>query len=339
MFKGFAGVWSPLALAREVGRKPRPFKLAGEPVVLFRDRQGRPAALIDRCPHRGVQLSLGRVTGDGCLECPFHGWRFQADGRCAHVPLNHIPEDRLVRHRATALPVREAAGLLWVHTGPDPEDEPLVPDVLTDPRHSIFRLVKTWRAHWTRAMENMLDLPHLPYVHRRTIGFDLRRRLRPDSLMELTTEETPTGMVVRWSLDGQPDPAHLVWMKPNGMQLFVPVPGRQLFIHVWCVPIDQEHTRMVAVTARNFGRYNPLVRLFDQVNRYILHEDQAVVESSQPPIVPPAASEVSVPTDRPTLAFRKYYFNVLTPEERPDAKAQTGRSEPRHPLFQPTGAS
>jgi phenylpropionate dioxygenase-like ring-hydroxylating dioxygenase large terminal subunit len=77
MFEGFANVWTPVLLASDlkVGR-PVGVQVAGTPIVLFRGKEGKPAALVDRCPHRGVALSLGSVK-DGVIECPFHGWQLR----------------------------------------------------------------------------------------------------------------------------------------------------------------------------------------------------------------------------------------------------------------------
>jgi phenylpropionate dioxygenase-like ring-hydroxylating dioxygenase large terminal subunit len=107
MFDGFANVWTPLVQARILRRAPLRVVLAGEPIVLFRGEGGAIGALIDRCPHRGVALSLGRVGADGCLECPFHGWRFAPDGSNRHVPLS--PDARRETLGAAALPVRRIA--------------------------------------------------------------------------------------------------------------------------------------------------------------------------------------------------------------------------------------
>ena len=87
-FDGFADVWTPVLLRRRLGRRPVRLIVAGEPLALFRDRSGKVGALIDRRPHRGVALSLGRVTPEGTLECPFHGWRFDVAGTNRAVPLN-----------------------------------------------------------------------------------------------------------------------------------------------------------------------------------------------------------------------------------------------------------
>jgi phenylpropionate dioxygenase-like ring-hydroxylating dioxygenase large terminal subunit len=53
--------------------------------VLFRDDAGKPHALLNRCCHRGVQLSLGKVV-DGAIACRYHGWRYDGSGRCIHIP-------------------------------------------------------------------------------------------------------------------------------------------------------------------------------------------------------------------------------------------------------------
>lgn len=325
MFEGFAGVWTPVAIAQEVRSKPYPLTVAGERVVLFRNAKGV-HALLDRCPHRGVALSLGKVAADGCLECPFHGWRFAGDGACAHVPMNDVPPEKRAHLGAWALPLRERGGMLWMYTQPGaaPDSEPVVPAPLEAPEFTVWRAVRPWRCHWTRAMENMLDAPHLPFVHRRTIGRDMRRRLTDSSRMEVTTERTATGLRIRWAMDQEDNGAWLEFTPPNGMTLHIPVPGKTMHLHVWCVPAEANHTRMMVANARNFGLHNPLLRLFDETSRIIIREDKAVVESSFPQEVPPPSEEKSVATDRATLAFRKYYFEELRPSSAQAAPARAG---------------
>src|SRR6478752_2902657 len=130
---GLQGSWTPVALSRELGGKPRAVTVAGVAIALFRDGQGHPGALADQCPHRGVSLSLGRVAQDGCLECPFHGWRFRADGACAAVPLCALPESKGRLLGARAFAVAERGGLIWLYTGERAEaGEPTVPQDLRD---------------------------------------------------------------------------------------------------------------------------------------------------------------------------------------------------------------
>ena len=311
MFEGFANVWTPVMLARRLKRKPVALTVASEPLVLFRGADGVPAALIDRCPHRGVRLSLGRVRVDGCIECPFHGWRFDGGGNNVHVPLN--PDAKRERLFATSVPVRQVGDLLWIFTAPVKQApvEPLVPDALVDGALRRTYLERTWRCHWTRAMENMLDSPHLPFVHRSTIGRPIARRMTEHSQMTVSWEPQPWGGRQRSTLDSDSSYASLDFHRPNMMGLHIPIPGRRFVILALVVPIDVETTRLIVVSARSFAKWRALNPLFNRINGVIADQDRAVVESSQPKVVPPASQEVSVATDRATLAFRKYYFDAL----------------------------
>lgn len=325
--RGFARVWTAATLARRLrAGRPLSVEVGGERLVFFRDAGGVAGALIDRCPHRGVRLSLGKVSG-GCLECPFHAWRFATDGTNVEVPLN--PDARRDRLGATALPVRELGGLLWVYTAPlreltAPPPEPTLPDALTAPGLARTYLEVTWRAHWTRAMENMLDSPHVPYVHARTIGRFVRPLLKPGSRMDITWEPTAHGGLTTSTIDGggKEDAGQLQFYKPNMMVLIIPIPRQTFRMHALCVPAGRDTVRMIVVGARSFARLPLLNPFFNYANLRIVREDQAVVESSEPAIVPPPSQELSVRTDRATLAFRKYYLDELAGRDSPGAKAR-----------------
>jgi phenylpropionate dioxygenase-like ring-hydroxylating dioxygenase large terminal subunit len=311
MFEGIANVWTPILPARELGRKPKAVELAGEAVVLFRDGRGGVGAMLDRCPHRGVKLSLGRVTEDGGLECPFHGWCFDRGGACVRVPLNEPPAHEQVRRAAVALPARDVGGLVWVFTGATAPGEPDVPEALTQPGWARWLHYEDWNCHWTRAMENMLDMPHVPFVHRTTIGRLQRAAMRRDSVMRIQLEETALGFRIRSELDGRPTQGALEWRRPNGMVLWLAPgapPERGFRQHVFCVPLGATRTRLFVISTRTFLRYNPLGWLSDQFNRIIIHQDRAIVESSRPIEVPPPGDEPSSATDAPTLYFRRHYL-------------------------------
>ena len=327
MFEGFAHVWSPVALARRLRKEPLAVRLAGERVVLFRDARGTPAALLDRCPHRGVQLSLGRLTESGCLECPFHAWQFNARGEACHIPLN--PDAKRERLFATPLPVRELGGMLWVYTaaGTRAPAEPVLPDTLTRTGLARTHLEVEWNAHWTRAMENMLDSPHVPFLHAKTIGRFMRPYLRPDSRMDIHWEATSYGARTWAVLEGREahDAGTLDFYRPNLMALNIPIPGKTFCIHAYAVPRTERTVSMLIIGARSFATWRLLNPFFNRTNRRIAHEDRAVVESSEPAETPEAAEERSVRTDRATLQFRRYYFEVL----KPSSAATDPGSEPR----------
>ncbi len=313
MFEGFARVWTPVTLAKNLGTKPLGLVLAGEKVVFFRDAQGKARALIDRCPHRGVKLSLGRVSETGCIECPFHAWQFDGCGKATYIPLN--PDAKRENYGAMALSVREIGGVLWVYTdvsGDNPPHEPNVPDALTNEKLAFSRLEVEWKAHWTRAMENMLDSPHVPFLHATTIGRFVRPYLKPDSRMNIEWKDTEFGGETKSSVDDRDDGgAKLEFYRPNMMILHIPVPNQIFRMHSFCIPIDHERVRMMIIGARSFARLSLLNPYFNHSNAKIAEQDRAVVESSDPVIIPPAGQEQSVRTDKATLRFRKYYFDEL----------------------------
>ena len=310
-FEGFADVWTPVLHRRKLTAKPLRLVIANEPLVLFRDGRGGVGALLDRCPHRGVALSLGKVGDDGTLECPFHGWRFDVSGANRHVPLN--PEARCENLAAAALPVREIGDLIWIYTRPNAVDppEPMVPEGLTDPGLLRTNIDRDWACHWTRAMENMLDSPHLPFVHRKTIGRAYRRKMTRESRMDIEWEDTPFGGRIRASLDGEASGGYLEFYQPNIMALHIPIPGRTLRLHALVIPTESGRTHLTIVAARDFARFAVLEPLFRRMNGRIADEDRAVVESSGPNEVPRAGQEHSVGSDRATLQFRRYYDAVL----------------------------
>lgn len=324
MFAGFERQWTPIALSRSVRRgKVVRARVAGEDLAIFRTRAGAVGVLWDRCPHRGAALSRGEVKGESVV-CPFHGWELGVDGACRRVPL--CPSAKLDRLGGKAFSVREIGGLIWMFTGDDTRGvEPEPAPALIDPGWTHWTYAEDWNAHWTRAMENMLDVPHLPYVHRRTIGRGLRAQAAAEVELVCEVVPEPYGMHVVAEIEGHTVVERLEWRRPNGMVLHLASGRRKLRQHVFCVPIDAERTRMILVTARNFGRGNPFLALFDRLNPFILAEDRAVVESMRPREIPPAGEEKSVTTDAPTLYFRRYYHRELL-APAPDVPA--GRLRP-----------
>lgn len=152
--------WQAVALSRALGRKPKRAFFAGLPVVLFRDGQGKAAALHDRCPHRFAALSDGR-TRNGEVECPYHGWRFGADGRCTAIPglVGSLPHYRTRRFAVT-----EAEGAIFLSEG-TPEKAPYVHCL--QGQHVIVRHVtSSTRSTLIDTAENILDATHTHFTHK-----------------------------------------------------------------------------------------------------------------------------------------------------------------------------
>ena len=167
--------WYVAAWDDEVGREPLARTLLDEPIVLYRTEDGTPAALEDRCCHRSLPLSLGRVVGDE-LECGYHGLAFDAGGACVRVPgQSAVPPGAGVR----SYPVVERWKWLWVWMGdPARADAGLIPDWwwMDHPDWTMIRgnggRPLHVKCNYELITDNLLDLTHLSYVHTDTIGND-----------------------------------------------------------------------------------------------------------------------------------------------------------------------
>ncbi len=151
--------------------------LLGMPVVVFRGRDGAPGALLDRCPHRNVPLSLGRVVGSN-LECRYHGWQFDPGGTCRAVP--GLTGDPAGPARcAPSFAVRERDGFLWAYATPgvEPAREPFAFPLVDDPRYTTIRQVVEAQASLHAVAENALDVPHTAFLHRGLFRGGAKNRL------------------------------------------------------------------------------------------------------------------------------------------------------------------
>ncbi len=159
--------WYVLARSEEVKDKPLARTLMGTPLVLFRGTDGKVGALLDRCPHRNVPLSLGRVRGRH-LECGYHGWQFDHGGRCQAIPGLCGGEVDKAARAAPAFEVREQQGVVWVYGTPDqvPVRDPFSFPLVDDARYSTVRHVIDLKGSIHAAAENALDVPHTAFLHR-----------------------------------------------------------------------------------------------------------------------------------------------------------------------------
>jgi phenylpropionate dioxygenase-like ring-hydroxylating dioxygenase large terminal subunit len=139
--------------------------MQGTPLVLFRAADGRPAALVDRCPHRNVPLSLGRVVGD-TVQCPYHGWRFDAAGQCRAIP-GLIGEPGAKSRCAVSHATREQDGFVWVYSTPgvEPSHEPYRFPLLDAHGYTSVRRTLRARGSLHATLENTLDVPHTAFLH------------------------------------------------------------------------------------------------------------------------------------------------------------------------------
>lgn len=193
--------WYVLAWSQEIGAAPFSRRVLGEPIVAYRKSNGEPAALLDRCAHKLVPLSLGLVVGD-TLQCGYHGLQFDGTGTCVHVPgQDRIPPAARVR----SFPVAERYGAVWIWMGePERADTGLIHVIerYDTPGWAVMQGERQHHlTHYLNIVENLQDPAHTTYTHRSTIGNPASSEVAP------VTDEVDGHIVTyRWTLDSEPPP-------------------------------------------------------------------------------------------------------------------------------------
>lgn len=159
--------WWVIATSAEITREPLQRWALDLPIVLYRRGDGRAVALDDRCPHRWAPLSMGWLEGDE-LVCGYHGLRFAPEGQCVKVPTQAAVPAKACVH---AYPLIERGPFVWIWTG-DParagDSEPPAIDWLEEGGWSVLGGYMAAECNYMLLKENVLDLTHFGYVHRKT---------------------------------------------------------------------------------------------------------------------------------------------------------------------------
>ncbi len=163
--------WYVAGMGAHVTTQPQQRIICNEPIVLFRTEEGRAVALTDRCIHRRMPLSAGRVIGER-LQCGYHGFEYDSGGKCAAIP----GQDAVPRRAAVyGYPLIEKFGWVWVWLGDkdkaDPNQIPKMPG-LDEDGWVPFQDHLHVKANYQLLVDNLIDLSHETYVHTSSIGND-----------------------------------------------------------------------------------------------------------------------------------------------------------------------
>ena len=141
--------------------------MLGVRLVAFRDGDGNARVLSDTCIHRGASLSKGKIV-DGCVQCPYHGWQYDGEGRCVKIPTLK-DKSPPARAKVDSYPVYERYGVVFAFLGDLPESErPPVPVVDEDGVEGwevTGPIVFEINAYFERSIENGMDPIHNEFVH------------------------------------------------------------------------------------------------------------------------------------------------------------------------------
>jgi phenylpropionate dioxygenase-like ring-hydroxylating dioxygenase large terminal subunit len=265
----------------------------GEKLVFWRDDASQVHCIFDQCCHRGASLSAGHIENQH-VACPFHGFQYDSKGKVVLIPANGKHRDVPENYKVNAYFVKEAYGFIWLWFGDDfgaaAGPIPFLRNSSRDLHTDKFQ--KPGRSTIPEAIENQLDVVHLPFVHDTTIGRGNRKLVN--------------GPVVKWTdnlmtfyVDNQQDRGqnpkraseieayerlfHLQFQMPNTWQNII---SDDIRIVAAFAPIDDEHTHIYIRFYQRFMKIpglRHLVNRFSNIsNRVILHQDRRVVLTQHP---------------------------------------------------------
>ncbi|WP_435615239.1 Rieske 2Fe-2S domain-containing protein [Streptomyces coelicoflavus] len=310
--------WYPIVETQEVRNdKPLGVRRMGQDLVLWRDIDGNLVCQGARCPHKGANLGDGRMKGN-TIECPYHGFRYGADGACRVIPAMGAQARIPGSLRVATYPVREQFGLVWMWWGDErpAADLPPVqaPPEVTD--NQKLYATKRWTrpVHYTRYIESLLEFYHVTYVHRdhwfnyidylllygtpSKLGLDGRERyLAATRITNHHVETEAEGQTIRYSFDHcqEDDPANTThYVITFTFPCMVHVQTEQFETTSWLVPIDDENTEHILrwyeyEQVKPVLRIEPLRRLLPWASLYMEKwvqdpQDVRIMEHQEPKI-------------------------------------------------------
>ncbi|MGY4711502.1 Rieske 2Fe-2S domain-containing protein [Mycolicibacterium sp. CBM1] len=277
--------WQPIASAQALSNDvPHRVRILGEDLIVFRDGNGRPGVVFERCAHRGSSLFYGRIEDDG-IRCCYHGWKFDVQGRCldqACEPGGGLRRDVV---RQPWYPVEERYGLLFVYMGP-PDKKPPLPrfDCLEPleegeqyfasipaPGMEVTGLLQ--ECNWLQTFENAADPVHAMWLHAQHSGYQFEgvgttgfpESFFDPSRIEVEYFKSASGVSYRQRFDrpnADGSVSKMTWsidsVLPNIIALpdFVSLdPDVRHDCLIWGVPVDDTHHRFfISTRAKSIDR-------------------------------------------------------------------------------------
>lgn len=287
----------------------------GEKMVLWRDSSGNPVCQADQCPHRGAALSIGCLMGD-TIQCPFHGFEFDQKGTCTYVPANGRAADVPKALQVKTYEAREAHGYIYIWWGEPRADYPELPwfeDL--DEGFTSSDFVDSWPVHYSRAIENQLDVFHLAFVHATTIGRGGKRiadgpilHLDEKSMEIWVYNRLDDGKTTAKRANELPAPSRPYFLKFKFPHLWMNRISDDMRITVFFTPVDDENCILYLRYYQRFVKL-PLLRklVADLINLssiVILNQDKRVVVTQRPLKSGLKIGEKLIPADKPIIEYR-----------------------------------
>jgi len=302
-----------------VSDTPVASKLLDQALVIWRGPDGTPVVMQDVCIHRGTALSLGWLS-DGCIVCPYHGWRYDPSGACVRIPQKAASTVIPVKARVTRFECLESYGLIWAKLAPG-EPRQALPDI-PEYGQDGWRWVNTgpfeWHADASRQVENFTDFGHFPWVHPGLLG-DVNRPVVPDHRVETRGQVLHYTIVRPEAANTEAFPvfANEDKAKPerrSRYELHLPYTivlrlgwgGDKGMLYLFVSqPIARDRSRGYCIIGRNYDldQADTVLQAFEDT---IFGQDKRIVESQRPEQVPfDLADELHLTFDAVAVAYRR----------------------------------
>ena len=278
--------WYPIIFQRDFPNKyPYGFTLYNEPFVLFEDPTGKLACLRDICPHRAAKLSDGQII-EGTIECLYHGWRFDVEGKCQHIP--QLPDEAKIPHNACvkSFTVVEKQGIIWFWRGKkELANEDLIPTIpnLHSEDFVATDFVIDLPYDQSYLIENIIDPAHVHISHDGSIGD--RKRAQP-LVMEIQ-ESSIKGIQGRYKYSKQVNSnwIELNFIAPNLVRYGFTLGKNITFgTALYSIPTAKDSCRLLLRNYSDIKTWKPKLKprwLSHLENNRILEEDSVFIIAEQ----------------------------------------------------------
>ncbi len=349
--------WYAVLASKDIKKDKAAFaERFGERLLFFRDSEGAVVCLKDKCAHRGASLSGGSARGkfalkgtfpsggsatggplkctslsggfvkDGIIRCPFHGIEYDGSGKCVHIPSEgRASKQDFRRFNLKSYPVREIGDIIFVWYGDGPcVGEPDYFDIIEEPSFSYDQMDDIWHVHYSRVIENQLDVSHLAFVHHNTIGRGNKTLCNgpkviwlDDNTLRTSADNAPdTGQLPKPAEESTIKSTNLTFKFPN---MWLNHISDKLMILAFFIPVNEE-TSIISLRFYNkFTGIAPIDRFIAKtgsfMNKIIERQDKRVVETQLPKASTLYMKENLVSADFPIIEYRRRRGELIRESE------------------------
>lgn len=282
-------------------------RLLGEDIVIWRSDEGI-RAWKDLCVHRGTRLSLGKVLPDNRLQCPYHGWTYDAAGQCISIPA-HPEQKPPAKAKAFAYRAQIAYDMVWVCLGQPAYDIPAFDEWDDGAYRKILCGAYEFQAAGPRMVENFLDIAHFPFVHENILGTQQRPEI-PD--YQVTADEHGITAANIRVFQPNPDGSHIPNWVTYTYKVYRPLVAyfrkeaeQKFAILLMVTPIEEVRSLMWMWMAMTHGQgADETLRAFQDE---IAYQDLPIVQSQRPELLPlDLQAELHLRSDKTAIAYRRW---------------------------------